>query len=40
MIEPIVIGGRFFIYDEDAHAMIETDAEGVPLAPETQRSAE
>lgn len=39
-VEPIVIGGRFFVYDEEGHQMVETDAAGVPLCPPTQRSDE
>jgi hypothetical protein len=35
---PLVIGGRFFVYDEEGHKMVETDSEGVPLCPPTQRS--
>jgi hypothetical protein len=31
MNEVLVIGGRFFVYDEEAHQMVETNAEGVPL---------
>jgi hypothetical protein len=31
MEDLIVIGGRYFVYDEEGHMMIETDSEGVPL---------
>lgn len=34
---PINIGGRWFVYDEDGHQMIETDADGRPLVPEKEK---
>lgn len=32
--EPVCIGGRWFVYDEDSHSMVETDDKGVPLSSE------
>lgn len=37
------IGGRFFVYDEEGHTMVESDDQGRPLfeeCPPTKRSAE
>lgn len=31
LTEPVCIGGRWFVYDEESHSMVETDDKGVPL---------